>query len=521
MEWTVETPVQTPTEVIRYHSAGHCVVLADLDAALDLCRSLPVARWTLCWVVPGQAPEKLLGDDGECVLRADAVELLGHLGSYTLALSGGGQSRDGAEMAGETRGAFDTVLDVRAAPALMHPTLPFGYFAPRTQAERDAAVAALSALEGDFEKPRYFRYDASVCAHGASRQIGCTRCLDACDTGAIVSVMDAIEIDPYLCQGCGQCATVCPTGAVRYAWPAPAVSAAELRTALLAREDRPTVVVYPRESTEQVATAMGHRLAELSAACLPVAVEEVASIGPDIWWSALAWGASRVVLVIDLEAGNGGQAVAREIETAAAMLEALGVSEQAIAAVETDTLLDCVSTGVSPPTWHRGRFGATDDKRTLIRLAVEHLHASLACAVDAVGLPPHASFGRVEASDACTLCMSCVSVCPANALLDGSGVPALRFIEQQCVQCGLCESACPENAISREQRFVFDGSAARETRELRAEEPFLCVECAKPFAVKSVIEKMQSKLAGHWMFQDDAARRRLLMCEDCRVKDQF
>jgi len=29
------------------------------------------------------------------------------------------------------------------------------------------------------------------------------------------------------------------------------------------------------------------------------------------------------------------------------------------------------------------------------------------------------------------------------------------------------------------------------------------------------------RLEGHWMFKDDTAKRRLKMCEDCRVKDIF
>jgi hypothetical protein len=36
-----------------------------------------------------------------------------------------------------------------------------------------------------------------------------------------------------------------------------------------------------------------------------------------------------------------------------------------------------------------------------------------------------------------------------------------------------------------------------------------------------LLDKLSRKLEGHWMFQDEAARRRLQMCEDCRVRDLF
>ncbi len=36
-----------------------------------------------------------------------------------------------------------------------------------------------------------------------------------------------------------------------------------------------------------------------------------------------------------------------------------------------------------------------------------------------------------------------------------------------------------------------------------------------------MMNKLQEKLKGHWMFQKPDALRRLRMCEDCRVKDMF
>jgi hypothetical protein len=36
-----------------------------------------------------------------------------------------------------------------------------------------------------------------------------------------------------------------------------------------------------------------------------------------------------------------------------------------------------------------------------------------------------------------------------------------------------------------------------------------------------MLDVMQKKLEGHWMFQTDESRRRLQMCENCRVKDMF
>ena len=83
----------------------------------------------------------------------------------------------------------------------------------------------------------------------------------------------------------------------------------------------------------------------------------------------------------------------------------------------------------------------------------------------------------------------------------------------------MCVSACPENAISLEPRLLADPELRDRTVTLHEEPPFCCVSCGKPFATNSMINKMLSKLEGHWMFQDERARRRLMMCDDCRVVD--
>ena len=113
------------------------------------------------------------------------------------------------------------------------------------------------------------------------------------------------------------------------------------------------------------------------------------------------------------------------------------------------------------------------------------------------------------------------STCPAKALLDGQDTPALRFVEANCLQCGLCEQACPESAISLTAQYTWDSIEARKTETLHDEVPFHCIKCHTAFTTQAMIDTMTTKLAGHWMFQDAKAQRRLKLCGDCRVKDMF
>jgi ferredoxin len=164
----------------------------------------------------------------------------------------------------------------------------------------------------------------------------------------------------------------------------------------------------------------------------------------------------------------------------------------------------------------------SNQKRDTLFHALDHLIAASDAPPAVLPLPAGAPLGDVEVDRAaCTLCMACVSVCPASALSDGRDRPLLGFLERNCVQCGLCQRACPESAIRITPRLLIDRAARNAVRTLNEEAPFNCVACGKPFATRSVIDRMTDKLATHSMFRDPAALRRLQMCGDCRVIDMM
>jgi ferredoxin len=155
----------------------------------------------------------------------------------------------------------------------------------------------------------------------------------------------------------------------------------------------------------------------------------------------------------------------------------------------------------------------------VLRFGLSELHRLAPRPVDVIALPQGAPVGAISVNtDGCTLCLSCVSVCPTGALRDDPERPMLKFVEDACVQCGLCQSTCPEKVITLRPQIDFRASRA-PAQVIKEEEPALCTRCGTPFGVKSTIDRIAAKLEGrHWMYPAGDKRLDVVrMCADCRV----
>jgi len=423
---------------------------------------------------------------------------------------------------------FDLVLDLEKTPQFRMHEPPQGYFAPGGDAVAQAqAVAALAAMVGEFEKPKFFAYKASICAHSRSHKEGCNLCIDVCSTAAIRADGDHVKVEPHLCMGCGGCATVCPSGAMTYAYPSVPDLGVRVRTMLSTYAKaggRDACLLLHAEASRPAIAALARRARGLPARFIPVEVHHVASVGLDVWLAALAHGASQVaVLATGSEAPSYREALARQMRIADAIAQALGyqgehfrVFDGADAAVLDTTIWSwSAALGVRIPA----TFALTSDKRTTAALAIEHLARHAPVPQREIALPAGSPYGTLVVNkDACTMCLACVGACPVGALLDGQEAPQLRFIESKCVQCGICAATCPEHAIALEPRLSL-APEAREPRVLNEAVVFNCISCGKPLGTEKMIAGMLERLAAHSMFAAPGALDRLKMCADCRVID--
>ena len=343
-------------------------------------------------------------------------------------------------------------------------------------------------------------------------------------------------VEPHLCVGCGACTTVCPSGAISYATPRPDEQGKRFRTLLgtyqRAGGRNAALLIHSRGAGTQRIGELG-RTARTDAAVqgvparvLPIDVWHTASIGIELWLSAIAFGASQVwVLMTDEEAPEYRTAVAAQMRVAQAILTGLGLAGEHLRIVDGKDVksLDAALEAAPAQTVKQpAAYSVQADKRATLDLAIEHLMAQAASVPEAIELPAPASplGSLIIDAERCTMCLSCVSACPEAALADNPDKPQLRFIEKNCVQCGLCASTCPEQAITLEPRqWLADaGKARKQPRVLNEVEPYRCIRCSKPFGTPKGIELMVAKLGAHAMFQGAGAER-LRMCGDCRVID--
>ncbi len=519
-----------PTSIVGYTSTGRVLVIGPEDDAARAVQNLADAGLKCHLLATDEVREER---DEPAEVRVDfrsgSYEVQGYLGAFQVISTAGERRFDLGLYAGHENGKFDLVLELSKAPTIKAEVSPPGYFwiadTDKRASQLADALTEIPDMVGSFEKPKFFNYDPDICAHGRSGIVACTRCIDACPTDAIVSLKDVIEVNSHLCQGGGTCSTACPTGAITYAYPA-ADNLQEIVRQLIsgylaAGGTKPVLAFYDKETG---GPAIEHNLADMQENVLPVEVEEVGSIGLDVILNAIAYGAAGIkVLCLDL-ASAVHKELTDQFAVMRAMLDGMGYALDLVELVDSPALLFESATDDSaafdiPLASH----APTGLKRTDIRSALEHLYDHAAKQPVSVALPAHAPFGNIQVdTGTCTLCMGCVSVCPAAALEAGGESPKLAFIEHNCVQCGLCEKACPESSISKEPRYLFNTDQRMRSQTLNEDAPFHCRLCGKPFATQAMLNNMREKLKGHWMFEDNSdAMKRLEMCEDCRVKDMF
>ncbi|MEW8292694.1 MAG: 4Fe-4S binding protein, partial [Candidatus Thiodiazotropha endolucinida] len=385
-----ETGVEA-TSLVNYQSRGRVAVIGD-QTALEIAPRLndklsPIVVLTRGAEEPGAPVVPVGGRD---------LRIEGYLGAFKIHLGEAGRAN--AEIL-----AVDLILDLSHVPLMDREMNPPGYYHSTIEEDQLSPVLdEMAQMTGNFEKPRYFDYDPAICAHGRSGKHACTRCIDACPADAITSLAETVEVNSYLCQGGGACASVCPSGAMRYLYPSVKDTLQRLRQLLHTYREQggsSPVVVFHAASDQPLPN-------EMPAHYLPVMVEELASIGMDVWLTVLAYGARQVLLADD---GGMPSAVKRAMQEQFAVAEeilcAMGYPQTSIRLIAHAELLRNSSEGM--PEIPLAGFSGIGSKRQSIYLAIDHLYDQAERPKPMASLPAGAPFGTVYVEEkACTLCLS-------------------------------------------------------------------------------------------------------------------
>lgn len=520
-----------PTPVVSFRSDGVVLALirdqAGLDAAIRLSSRMAVS----CLVV-GQPDLTPPSQRGLAVFSGSLSSASGHLGAFCLAV------RDLKTAPPSSRGTLtfslrvqadnlngDVIMDLTGAPPLFRGGRD-GYVRadPAQPSQIERALAEAAELVGEFDKPRYVRVQADLCAHSRNGKTGCTRCLDACPSGAATPQGDHVQVNAHICSGHGSCASACPTGAITYDLPAQPGLSARIRRmvteVLAAGGGSPDLLITDAQHGPALIEALARFGPGLPAAVLPLTVQAVTAIGLDILLTALAMGAGRISLLIHPKDLPEAASLTRTVDLAQILAAGLGLGQDRVRLlIQQDPLALRADLDLPvPANPHRATYQPMGHRRQLESQALAVLAGDPG---PSMALPDGAPFGQVCVDlTACTLCLACVGACPTRALGSNPDRPLLSFKESACVQCGLCRATCPERAITLRPRLALGPDWDRAV-VIKQEDPFACIRCGKEFGTKSTIERMAEKLAGHSMFQGGKRLDLIKMCDTCRVIAQM
>lgn len=518
--------VQADPRYLPLRSDGRVLIAADGPLAENFARRLGSAIRPILVLSPhAPAVEPL---PSWRVYRGELLDVSGRLGDFraVIGLTGGEQQAL----------VVDQVVVLDSDPPAQPARTGYHALDSPDSADLDQLAARIDDLTGDFLKTVHVAYDADICAGGAAGRQACGACIPACPYEAIrrdpINPL-RVEVDHPACEGCGACSSACPTSALRFTEPSPQALFAQL-AGLLAPANGAAdqvVVFHCSEQGKRLIEEAGRQSLPYPAKVLGVQVPCLRHVSAAAVLGALRLGAAGVGLLGCAACPHGERALLeRTLAFCHLTLEAfeLGPERLQLFATadsgEVETIADLTrfaeSLTPAPIRWDGLKpWRVASDRQALTEIVgafIEQRRREPGRQPVDAALP--FAVAEVEA-EGCTLCRSCVNVCPTHAFRLDEPTSSLQFNHFACVACGLCETLCPENVISLQHEVVFSRQAL-DYRTVVRDEMVGCLKCGKPFVNQKSLDAILAKVLqlGPLMDAFSGERRNLLrMCPDCRA----
>ncbi len=404
-----------------------------------------------------------------------------------------------------------------------------------TPADLDAAAWKVYGLVGEFRKPEHVSYNRETCAAGAASFRGCGICIQVCPYEAIDRERERVKVDHFACEGCGACVSACPTSSLTFTEPSNDELYARL-AALLAPlprrngPERPVVAFHCGEKGQEAFQAAGRLRLPYPASVLPIGGPCLRYFSEANILAAFRMGAAGVALVGCQACPHGERELLyQKVEFARLVLDAFGLGADRLHVITGGTGEEAATVEAlrrfaeavgDPPIRWDGQPLAERENRAVISSAIAAFIAETGREPGRISLDaPHPfAFADVDAPG-CTLCRSCVNVCPTHAFRLVEETHTLEFKQLACVACGLCAEACPERVITL-KREVFLDRGALDYQPVVQDEMVGCAKCGKPYINRRALEAVEKKVFSMESLLDTFSgnRRNLLrMCPNCRA----
>ena len=368
------------------------------------------------------------------------------------------------------------------------------------------AVEIIKRRLGTYEYKNYITYDQNICQfHKRVLKETCTNCVDVCPTNAITKNDEFELVFSHVdCDGCGGCVSVCPSGALDFS--------------LLPRDG---FYQISRLFNKKIPLIIAENLIEdlqidLKENVLPLAIEGRKFLDETHFLTLFQESGAQIIFYSD--------AISKGEKEAIKMLNEISKrkynKEMIFIPSSKEELEESIKNAGFIENSHYTINEANRKKREIFASRLSYLVGEDDLGVLDLSENRYIHYGSINIDESkCTLCMSCVSVCNAEALKTFEKEGELKFDASVCTDCGYCEVACPEKCIE----VVYDKLELNPSyfgqKLMAKDEPFYCIMCGKPFAPKKSIEKIASTLLP--VFTDELKKKSIYCCPECKAKLLF